>query len=211
MYAGKESQVNTITNRAVLADGRKWKLAGVFWVSLFVGLIVTAVLPTVAHAQTPPRQLTDVSSLLLDRSGNPMSLAQMAYQFARGLTPPFLGSRAEDAITWLMGNQVGEQPGHQPPLSPIGGWSNPTRNATVGDLTVLLVQQFKIEPTAAAGGQPTAQDYQNALVGYTGSASVSTYSSIASVFTDWTSPTINVLGPQPSSGESTRSTPGPKE
>ena len=196
------------TYRATSSEGRKWKAAGGWRVSLLASLMAVATMTTVAQGQNPP--LSDVNAALLDKNGNPMTVAQMAYQFARGLTPPFLGSRAEDAIVWLMGNQVGEQPGHQPPLAPLGGWSNPTRNATVGDLTVLLVQQYKIEPTAAAGGQPTVQDYQNALVSYTGSSTVSTYSSMASIFSDWTSPTINVLGPQPSSGEQTRSSPTPK-
>lgn len=138
-----------------------------------------------------------------------MTLGQLAYHFARSLTPPFTGTREADAITWLMGGQVGEQPGHLPPLSPLGGWENPERPATVGDLTVLLVQQLKIAPTAAAGGQPTAQDYQNALISYTGSSSVAVYNSIAGSFEDWVSPSINVLGFVPSAGQQMRSTPTP--
>ncbi|MBI5684850.1 MAG: hypothetical protein HZC54_07200 [Verrucomicrobia bacterium] len=201
--------MNTTTYHATKEAGRKRKLSDGLGAILVAGLLAVAAMSTAAQAQNPPQQLSDVTTALLDKSGNPMTLAQMAYQFARGLTPPFLGTREADAISWLMGNQVGEQPGHQPPLSPLGGWGNPGRNATVGDLTVLLVQQYKIEPTAAAGGQLTAQDYQNALVGFTGSASVSTFSSMASIFSDWTTPTINVLGPQPSSGEQTRSTPTP--
>lgn len=195
----------TQMNHATTEVRRERKSAAGLLNPLLVSLIAVLVISTAAQAQNTPPPPSDVNAALLDKSGNPMTVGQMAYQFARGLTPPFLGSREADAITWLMGGQVGEQPGHQPPLSPLGGWGTTGRTATVGDLTVLLVQQFKIEPTAAAGGQPTAQDYQNALVGYTGSASVSTYNSIASIFNDWVSPAINVVGPTPSSGEQTRS------
>lgn len=161
------------------------------------------------QAQNSPQSATDVNAPLLDNKGNSMTLAQLAFRFARSLTPPFTGSRESDAITWLMGGQVGEQAGHQPPLSPLGGWGNPERPAKVGDLTVILVQQFKIGPASTAGGQPTAQDYQKALVGYMGGVTVAIYNCMASLFINWTSPTINPLGPVPSSGEQTRSSPTP--
>ncbi|MFA6561507.1 MAG: hypothetical protein WCV00_06325 [Verrucomicrobiia bacterium] len=199
----------TQTNHATTEVRREWKSADGLLIPLLVSLIAVLVISTAAQAQNTPPPPSNVNAALRDASNREMTLGQMAYQFARSLTPPFLGSREADAITWLMGGQVGEQAGHQPPLSPLGGWENLNRPATVGDLTVLLVQQFKIEPTAAAGGQPTAQDYQNALVGYMGSASVSTYNSIASIFNDWVSPTINVLGPTPSPGNPTRSSPSP--
>lgn len=199
--AGKESQVNTIqTYHATTGVGRI--LAGGVMAPLIAALIAMSAISGVAGAA---QQATAVTDALLDQSGNTMTLGQLALKFARSLTPPFVGSREADAITWLTGGQVGGQAGHQPPLSPIGGWGSGSRNATVGDLTVLLVQQFNITPTAASGGSPTAQDYQNALVGYTGSATVATYNSLASLFNSWTSPTINPLGPQPSAGEQPRS------
>ena len=146
---------------------------------------------------------------MLDSDGNPMTLAQVAYKFARSLSPPFAGTREADAISWLSGNQVGDQPGHQPPVSPLGGWSDTTRPATVGDLTVMLVKQLGIEPPAYASGQPTTQDYQNTLIGFTGSSSPTTYKVIANIYNGWTSPSINPLGPVPNSGQTTRSTPTP--
>lgn len=196
--------MNTIqTYHATTGVGRI--LAGGVMAPLIAALIAMSAISGVAEAA---QQATDVTAALLDQSGNPMTLGQLAFQFARNLRPPFTGSREADAITWLTGGQVGGQAGHQPPLIPIGGWGSGSRNATVGDLTVLLVQQFNITPTAASGGSPTAQDYQNALVGYTGSGDVATYNSLASLFSSWVSPTINPLGPQPSAGQQTRSSPG---
>lgn len=210
MHAGKESLVNTFqTNHVATRAGWKLGFASGLCVPLLATLMVMPVMFTTAQAQQKPAPLSDVNAPLLTKQGKPITLGKLAYLFARGLTPPFLGSREADAITWLMGGQVGEQPGHVPPLSPIGGWENLERPATVGDLTVLLVQQLRIAPTAAAGGQPTAQDYQNALVSYTGSTSVAVYNSIASIYHDWTSPSINVLGPVPGSGQLTRSSPTP--
>lgn len=200
--------VNTIqTYHARTAEGWMRTLAGGVMAPLFAALIAMSAISGVAEA-AQAQQATDVTAALLDQNGNAMTLGQLALKFARSLTPPFLGSREADAITWLTGGQVGGQAGHQPPLSPISGWGSGSRNATVGDLTVLLVQQFNITPTASGGGSPTAQDYQNALVGYTGSANVATYNSLASLFTSWVSPTINPLGPQPSAGNPTRSSPG---
>jgi len=210
MHAGKESLVNTFqTNHVATKAGRKRGLASGLCVPLLAALMVMPVLFATAQAQNSPPPLSDVNAPLLDKQGKPMTVGQLAYHFARSLTPPFVGSREADAITWLMGGQVGEQMGHLPPLSPIGGWEHPERPATVGDLTVLLVQQLKIAPTAAAGGQPTAQDYQNALVSYTGSTSVAVFNSIAGSFKDWVNPSINVLGFLPGSGQQMRSTPTP--
>ena len=200
--------MNTLrSNHKATKAGRKWELTSGLWVPVLAALIAIPVIPMVAQAQnTPP---SNVNQALVGASGGAMTLGQLAYQFARSLTPPFLGSREADAILWLQGSQIGEQAGHQPPLSPLGGWGDSGRPATVGDLTVLLVQQFKIEPTAAAGGQPTEQDYQNALVSFTGSTTLSTYTAIANIYSDWVSPTINPLGPAPNSGEQTRSSPTP--
>lgn len=133
-----------------------------------MAILISMAVCMATQAQSPSQPLTDVNAPLLDKDGNSMTLARLAFKFARALTPPFIGSRGSDAISWLMGNQVGEQAGHQPPLSPIGGWGNSERQATVGDLITILVQQLKIEPVSAAGGQPTTQDYQNTLIGYMG-------------------------------------------
>lgn len=197
--------MNTMSFCAAREAGRK--LVGSLLVPVLAGLTVMS---AVTMAADPP-PLTDVNAILRDKDGNPMTLAQMALQFARGLATPFVGTRPQDAIFWLMGQEVNGQPGLTNPLTPLGGWGDGSRQATVGDLTVILVQHFKIDVTAptGTGGQATAQDYQNALTSYTGSTTVSTYTAIASVFKDWVQPTINVVGPapQPDQGQQTRSSP----
>ena len=188
---------------------RKWGLANALCAPLLATLMVVPVLFATAQKQPPPAPLSNVNDPLKDKQGNTMTVGQLALHFARSLHPAFLGTRESDAIAWLQGNQVGDQPGHMPPLSLIGGWGDTNRPATVGDLTVLLTQQLKITPTAAAGGQPTAQDYQNALVNFMGSTNVAVFSSVAGIFTDWMSPSVNVLGFMPGNGQQQRSTPTP--
>ncbi|MCX6901019.1 MAG: hypothetical protein NT105_20280 [Verrucomicrobia bacterium] len=200
--------MNTLrSNHKATKAGRKWKLTCGLWASVLAALIAIPVIPMVAQAQNT--QPSNVNQALVGNTGGAMTLGQLALKFARSLTPPFLGTRPADAIAWLQGSQIGEQAGHQPPLSPLGGWGDPGRVAKVGDLTVLLAQQLGIAPTAAGGGQPTEQDYQNALVSFIGSTTMSTYTAIANIYSGWVSPTINPLGPAPSSGEQTRSSPTP--
>lgn len=181
---------------------RGWKLAA--------GLVATLTALSIVCATT---QLTsmppDMDAPLLDKSSKPITLAQLAYRFARGLTPPFCGSRESDAIHWLMGQAIEEQAGHQPPLLPLGDWRNPERTAKVGDMVVLLALQLRIVPTATGGRQLVFQDYQNALLGFMGSGNVANYNAVIGLFKDWTHPMINPLGPVPSSGEQTRSSPQP--
>jgi hypothetical protein len=181
---------------------RRWRLAA--------GLTATLTALSVVFATTQlTDRLADLDAPLLDRNGQPMTLAQLAYRFAKGLTPPFIGSRETDAIYWLMGHPIDEQAGHEPPLVPIDQWQNPGRIATVGDMVVLLAQQLRLEPTTSGGRQLAAQDYQNALIGFVGSGSVATYNAIIGLFRDWTHPMLNPIGPFPTSGEQTRSSPGP--
>lgn len=205
-YAGKESLVNKFqVNCAAMKPEWKWRRAGGLLVPLAAVLIAMSVMCATALAQNA----TSVNAPLTGKDGKPLTMGQLALKFAAHLTPPFVGSNARDAIAWLQGHDVGGQPGHFPPLSPIGGWGNPNKPATVGDLTVILVQQLKIEPKAAAGGQLTAQDYQSALVSFMGSASTGTFNAIVSTYKDWVNPSINPVGPTPSSGETTRSSPTP--
>lgn len=181
---------------------RLWKLA--------TGVVATLTAFSVVCATTQLTDaLTDLNAPLLDRNGKSMTLAQLAYRFARGLTPPFTGTRESDAISWLMGHPIEEQAGHQPPLSPLGEWRNAERTARVGDMVVLVAQQLRIEPTTAAGRHLAFQDYQDALIGFMGNGNVATYNAIIGLFKDWTHPMLNVLGPVPSSGEQTRSSPQP--
>jgi hypothetical protein len=160
----------------------------------FVGmLIATSVVSTTAWAAQA--NSTDVNAPLLDAQGNQLTLGQMAMKFAAHLNPPFITTDPARAMDYLRG--VGEG-AHVPPLSPIGGWGDGSRPATVGDLTVVLVQQFKIEVTPSTpGGQPTAQDYQSALTGFAGSVNVTTYNGMHGIFRDWVAETINPLGPTP--------------
>ena len=187
--------IATMTNRG-------WKLAAGF-VAILTALSV--VCATTQITGTP----MDLEAPLLDRDGRPMTLAQLAYRFSRGLTPPFCGSREGDAIHWLMGHPVEEQAGHEPPLTPLGEWRNPQRIAKVGDMVVLLAQQLRVEPAATGGRQLAFQDYQDALMGFMGSGNAATYNAIVGLFRDWTHPMINPLGSVPSSGEQTRSSPQP--
>ncbi len=178
----------------------KWKLAGGFGVSL-VAILIAASL-TCATVQAADA-LPNVNAPLKDQNGNALTQGQMALNFAHHLTPPFTGSSATDAITWLMGGAVNGQAGHKPPISPLGGW-DASKPATVGDLTVCLVQQLRIEPKAAGGGQPTAQDYQTALVDFGQTASPVFLRAIGSLFQDWVQPSLNPLGPQPTPDNPTR-------
>lgn len=197
------------SNQMATKAWRKRGLAGALCAPLLAALMIVPVMFAMAQTPPPPPPLSNVNDPLKDKQGNTMTVGQLALHFARSLHPAFRGTRESDAIAWLQGNQVGDQAGHMPPLSLIGGWGDPSRQATVGDLTVLLAQQLKIAPTAAAGGQPTAQDYQNALVNFMGSTNVSVFNSIVSTFKDWVSPSVNILGFEPSSGQQQRSSPTP--
>jgi hypothetical protein len=175
---------------------RTWKLAA--------GLVATLTALSVVCATT---QLTDrlanLDAPLLDRNGQPMTLARLAYRFAHGLTPPFVSTSETDAILWLMGLPIGEQAGHQPPLFPLGGWQNPERTATVGDMVVLVARQLRVEPTAVAGRQLTPQDYQDALVMFLAGHNRVAYYAIVGLFKDLSFPILTTYGPVP--GEQTRS------
>ncbi|MCX6906527.1 MAG: hypothetical protein NTY01_00625 [Verrucomicrobia bacterium] len=171
---GKEISVKTLQIIAVVA-----------------ALIATAMTGTTARAAGAP----SVDAPLLGADGQPMTLGQMAMKFAAHLTPPFVTTDPARAIDYLRG--VGEG-SLQRPLSPIGGWGDGSRPATLGDLTVILVQQFKIEATSSTpGAPPSAQDYQTALLSYAGSVNTTTFTGMQSLFQDWVSDSLSPLGPVP--------------
>lgn len=189
--------MNTTTYHGSFKTGAKRKQTGCSWLSPLAGLMAVLTLSTSACA------VESVDTVLTDPSGNNISLGEMAVRLAAKLG--FQTTRQSDAIFWLQGGQVGDRPGHQPPLAPLGGWTNPARNATVGDLTVVLVQQFRVVPTSS-GGTLTAQDYQNALTSTVGS-NAQTYALATGIFSGWVNPTIDPVGPKPDpqNGQQTRS------
>jgi len=160
-------------------------------IAVVAALIVTSVISTTAQAAATP----DVNAMLLGSDNQPMTLGQMAMKFAAHLTPPFVTTDPARAIDYLRG--VGEG-ALQRPLSPIGGWGDGSRPATLGDLTVILVQQFKIEaPSSTPGAPPSARDYQTALLAYAGSVNTTTFAGMQSLFQDWVSDALSPLGPTP--------------
>lgn len=160
-------------------------------IAVVAALIVTSVASTTAQAAATP----DVNAVLRGADNQPMTLGQMAIKFAAHLTPPFVTTDPARAIDYLRG--VGEG-SLQRPLSPPGGWGDGSRTATLGDLTVILVQQFKIDaPSSTPGAPPSVQDYQTALLAYAGSVNTTTFAGLQSLFQDWVAPNLSPLGPTP--------------
>ena len=116
----------------------------------------------------------------------------MALKLAARMSPPYTGSDVTGAIAFL-GTHF------NPPIAPLGGWSTDlTTPATVGDLTVCICAQLHIG-VSVASGSPTAQDYQNALVGFAGqSANLAVVQAISNSLNTWANSTLSPFGPSPS-------------
>ena len=164
--------------------GAKRLLAGGLWIPLVVALIAVS---TAWAADGPP----SVDTKLIGADGQTMTRGQLAMKLAARMSPPYSGSDAVGAMAWLTTH-------FNPPIAPLGGWVPLDQPATVGDLTVCICAQLHIG-VSVASGQPTAQDYQNALIGFAGqSTNLSTVQALSNSLNTWVNPTVNPFGPSPS-------------
>lgn len=162
------------------ARGMKRLLAGGLWIPLALAV------STMWAADGPPA----VNSPLLGADGKPMTQGQLALKLAARMSPPYTGSDVVGAMAFLTSKFT-------PPIMPLGGW-NSSQPATVGDLTVCLCAQLHIG-VSVVSGQPSAQDYQNALIGFAGqSTNLAVVQAISNSLNAWVSPTVNPFGPSPS-------------
>ena len=131
-----------------------------------------------------------VNTPLTGVDGKPMTQGQLAMKLAARMSPPYTGSDEVGAIVWLTSKFT-------PPIAPLGGWQS-DQPATVGDLTVCICAQLHIG-VSVASGQPTAQDYQNALVGFAGqTTNFAAVQAMSTALNSWVSPALNPFGPSPS-------------
>ena len=154
-------------------------MVGGLWIPLVATLLamsVAAPMALAADAPPPPPVTQELG----------YTQAQLAIKIATLLN--LSHDDATDAMNSLKN--------HVPPAVPLGGWDL-DKQATVGDLTVCFCQLLGIGPITPGGQAPTANDYQNAMLGIGVSNPANVQAAIALTLPKWATAGLSPFGPSP--------------